>query len=286
VLNKKQKKWLLEHFFPIYKRLFKPILLRKRFQIEKELLKGRHQPEVKEQSVILFTTFKCASTLLSKLTREFCKRSGLTNVDFDVYLSHQEEDVDKWFSSQAFLKNAFRDKGYVYGPFRSYRNIPEINNYKLLLLLRDPRDVLTSHYYSIAYSHGVMNTKLLEKRRRAKKQTVDEFVVSNYEDILNIYKEYADKLIGNKNVVYWKYEDMIARPKDFIISFANLVGANITEHEIKSIVENEFVLPEKEDVQKHRRSGKTGQYKIKLTHETINFLNHKFNRVLLSLGYE
>ena len=223
---------------------------------------------------------------MSKLTAIFCKDNDLATVDFDLFFTHKEEDIEKWFSSKLFLENAFHNKGYVYGPFRSYRHIPKISEYKIFLLLRDPRDVLTSYYYSIVYSHTVINSKLLEKRRNFKKLTLDKFVQSNYQFILDVYKDYVEYLIDMDNVFYWKYEDMIERPAEFIRSFASFINVDITENKINEIVAAELVLPEKEDVQNHRRSGKKGQYKKKLSPESIELLNSKFEGVLKSLGYE
>lgn len=286
ILNKKQKKWLMENLFPIYKCTLKPFLQRNRFSVEKGLIEGRQKTVTQQQSIIVFTTFKCASTLLSKLTTIFYTNNGLTPVDFDIFFSHKEQSVDDWFSSDVFLKNAFHNKGYVYGPFRSYRDIPGIKDYKIFLLLRDPRDVLTSYYYSVTNSHGVINSKLIEKRRRSKKFTLDEFVQSNYQFILDIYKDYVELLLDKDNVTFWKYEDMIERPAEFIKSFSSLINIDIPEQEIKEIVSAELTLPEKEDIKSHRRSGKMGQYKEKLSVESIGILNNKFEGVLNSLGYE
>ena len=46
------------------------------------------------------------------------------------------------------LKLIFRPHGYCYGPIRETAwLLPDLDSYKILLMLRDPRDVLTSLFF-------------------------------------------------------------------------------------------------------------------------------------------
>lgn len=68
--------------------------------------------------------------------------------------------------------------------------MPGIENFKILLVLRDPRDILVSSYYSVAYSHPFPDDKertkeFLTERYRVRDMTVDQYVIEQSDDILS-----------------------------------------------------------------------------------------------------
>ena len=79
--------------------------------------------------------------------------------------------------------------GYLYSVFGGMiEGIPSLEKYKVILVTRDPRDILVSDYYSIAYSHSVPSKtgnkydKFMSKRNKAREYTIDDFVISDPSD--------------------------------------------------------------------------------------------------------
>lgn len=96
----------------------------------------------------------------------------------------------------------FKRRGYVYSVFGgAIEGIPALEQYRIFLMVRDPRDVLTSMYYSSAYSHpvpeatGDKREAFLARRRHTREISIDQFALENAEHKRAIYQHYTDLLV-------------------------------------------------------------------------------------------
>ena len=283
-IKQQYKNYLKENLFILYKYFYKPARRLAMFSIEKRLLNNRQVEASSLQSILFFTTYKCASSFAGEIINELTEDAGYKHVDFDSYFYHLEKDTDGEYI-KLFSKNAFRRSGFIYGPMRRYQSIPDVNEYKTLLILRDPRDVLVSHYYSAKYSHEVGTAKMLQKRRITQVQGIDEFVLERLEEFANIYEQYKLNILPLEGTIFVRYEDMISNPKDFIIKLYKILKINIDSEHIEKIVKNRMAMPKKEDKYSHRRSGKSGQYLEKLNSKTIKAINSRLANVIDAFGY-
>ena len=153
-----------------------------------------------------------------------------------------------------------------------------------MLNLRDPRDVLTSLYYSTAYSHAVISPKLLRGRKEAQGLSVDEFVMANIEEVLQGYTRYCDTLLKS-NALFLKYEQMVG---DFEAWLARLVDyCELDQHQaiIQAILDEADFDVKKEDKYSQRRQVTPGDHRRKLLPATIAELNDRFGAVLATMDY-
>jgi hypothetical protein len=284
-IKQQYKNYLKENFFTLYKYFYKPVSRLAMFSIEKRLLNNKQVESSNLKSILFFTTYKCASSFAGEIINELTVDAGYKHVDFDSYFYHLEKDTDREYK-KLFSKNAFRAGGFIYGPMRHYQPIPSIDQYKILLILRDPRDVLVSHYYSAKYSHEISTTKMRNKRKKAKNQNIDEFVLDRVDEFINIYDQYKNNILHLKGVMFVRYEDMISNPKDFIIKLYEILNINIDNEYINQIVKDRMTMPKKEQKYSHRRSGKSGQYLDKLRPETVKIINSKLENVINTFGFD
>jgi hypothetical protein len=199
-----------------------------------------------------------------------------------------------------------------FGPIRAGEDVAlpvypdRIEEYSVLLHLRDPRDVLTSAYYSHAYNHRITERfkPSDEQRRNWEEQGVDNFVVDRIERVKREYEDLCTHFLGKNNVTLLKYEDMVVNYgkwlEGFLSAFAEfepkqrtgigrILGLN-THQKIYTSVYNKYkgeFSPEKkkEDVYSHKRQVSPGDYKRKLKKSTIELLNNEFSSILASLDY-
>jgi hypothetical protein len=284
-IKQQYKNYLKENLFILYKYFYKPISRLAMFSIEKRLLNNRQVEVSSLQSILFFTTYKCASSFAGEIINELTEDAGYKHVDFDSYFYHLEKDTDREYI-KLFSNNAFRGCGMIYGPMRHYQPIPSIDQYKILLILRDPRDVLVSHYYSAKYSHEISTTKMRNKRKKIKNQNIDEFVLERTEEFSGIYNQYKDKILNLRGVVFVRYEDMISNPKNFITKLYNILDIDINNKDIDKIVKDRMIMPKEEQKYSHRRSGKSGQYLDKLKPETISIINLKLENIISVFGFD
>jgi len=185
-------------------------------------------------------------------------------------------------------QHLFKPKGYLYTAFGGIvQGIPELEKYKVILMVRDPRDLIVSSYYSISYSHSIPPEtsrgyeKFMQRRAAATKKTIDEYAVSESERFYTILRKYKTLLLDKYSHVYLtSYEEMTSDYQGWLKALLDACDLTISDEFFQSLVEeNKRLQPKKEDIHKHIRRGQPGDYKDKLKPETIAYLDAKFTPV-------
>lgn len=287
----------LKNFYPI-KLIIAQRKINAEFSKELSLLNGKINSDSSHQSILFFTLHKCASVYVQKLLYDLAEDAGITPVNFENYF-WKSTKLPKTVEKQ--LKQAFKPVGYLYGPFRStnllpkmqemggYKFIDNIDDYKILLMMRDPRDVLTSKYFSLAYSHNIpklQEEQMLATREDTLKMTVDEFVTTRSQGELKKYTEYCRELIGRPNVLFVKYEDMVNNFDTWLHTIIKYLEIDVSQEKVNKIISDADFTVDKEDIHSHKRQVTPGDHKRKLKPESIDTLNSQFGEVLDLLGYE
>lgn len=223
------------------------------------------------KSIVYFTTHKCASTFLAGFLKKLSHLQKMECVDHSYRI---------WTHNQ---NPKHHSKGRIYGPYRRFYPLDDIEQYKLVLNIRDVRDVLTSHYYSIAYSHGVpqipgLKESFLKRREAAKNSTIDEFVLDQAKEFHRRYKAYQEAH-DQHNMLLLRYEDMIVNFSGWLDKFLEHCEIEINEHGRKALMKFDQFKPKKENVQSNKRQVSAGDHKNKLKCETIEVLNSIFEDV-------
>ncbi len=257
------------------------------------------------KSVLIYTVHKAASTFLHQLTSEL--RGQLS---FDYYSIHDEQHYShiKQRSWREFL-TTHSDKRACFGPIRAGAADPcfpdDLSQYTVILHLRDPRDVLTSLYFSQTYSHprqeGRFNPTDVQRAAWVE-QGIDSFVLEMAPEIQRRYQKLCAHFLHHFNVVYVKYEDLVQsyalwlrqflQPfTQFSVRARKYLGLFRYKKSLAQI-ENELYLRHRddfycshEDITKHKRQITPGDYLRKLQDSTVLRLNELFERELEMLGY-
>jgi hypothetical protein len=191
-------------------------------------------------------------------------------------------------------RHIFRPRGYLYGFFGGMiEGILELDKYRVILMIRDPRDLLVSEYYSIAYSHSVPDARgnkhehFMNRRKTAQSMTIDEFVLWDSDRIYGILQRYKTLLIDRYPHTYvTTYEEMTADFQGWLNGLLDNCQLVITDELRRSLLEeSDRLQPKEENIHKHVRKGKPQDYKEKLKTETIDQLNMKFASLLEAFGY-
>jgi len=270
--------------------------INKNFSLERKVLKAQHQSSSKKQSVLLFSVYRAGSTFIGGLMKKIAGQAGLTAVDLDGYFYQLGKGKEWEGKGRVMLDVPYQSTGYFYGPFRSFnRGVRNIEDYKILLVLRDPGDVIVSSYYAI-YSHV---TPLLEdkqalrtrmkRRKKELEQTVDEFVINRLDGnsrLLNRYYQYHKELMGKPNVLFLKYEDMVENFDAWLDRLIEFLGMDFPREFVDRLKAGADFKVTKEDIHKHKRQVTPGDHKRKLKPETIDLLNSKTKEIRKLFGYE
>jgi len=267
----------------------------KEFSVERKLLKGQVVSSVNKPSVIHYSVNKAATQYTKSIMLRCGQENGLVPARFSDYA---------WVSSCPYLfdlsKEAvkpylqvFQPKGFVYTVLGGLvEGIPNIENYRPVIMIRDPRDVLVSAYYSYSTSHGVPHSKekateFLELRNRILAMTVDEYVKEMCEESKWRMSQYIELNSTCPSARIMKYEDMISDFSGWFEALLNHCEWSISD-KLRDQIETQAEKasnPSKENTSKHRRQVTPGDYERKLKPETIEYLNDYLSECLVAFNY-
>lgn len=234
------------------------------------------------QSILFFTVHKAASTFV-KNTIMGLVDGQLTTIRLAGYLQPKKHAV--FFNDKKKMSRVLLNKGFFYGAIRDYYDFPKMDEFKILLLLRDPRDVLTSQYFTVLYNHPIGRKEILDRRRQFENFTVDEFVLDQAHVLLKKYEDYSKYLINRSNVLLLKYEDMISDFSSWLYKLAGFLGVTGKEVYINELISKTKFEVKKEDPKAFIRNITPGDHIRKLKPETIEKLNAMFRPSMTRLGY-
>ncbi len=257
-----------------------------------------------DKNVIVFTMHKAGSMVLHRVLKDICDQTNIRYLSENQSSKRDMLPVRKIFEGKDFIAK----RNGCFGPIRFFvpsKALPEAN---VLLHLRDPRDVLTSMFFSYCFMHRGPVEKNTGYRRAVAEAGIDKYVLDmsseeflHYEgdygtgghykkhigNILTRYLTYLREVVGRPNTVLVSYEEMV---RDFPNWLRKVVARFELENEeeiYRFVLDQraEEVKPGTEDVWSHKRKVTPGDYQEKLRPETIAELNKRFREVLAALGY-
>jgi len=244
------------------------------------------------QSVFLVGLPKAGSTLLNRMMRPITAAAGLS------FVGLQETMFSMGVAPQeipAAVNAAFAPAGYVFGAFRSLPGGFELPAYaagRTILLVRDPRDMLTSLYFSLARSHrppgkavgGEMAATFEERRREISSMSIDAFALARAVVVLDQYATVAAKLTAISHRLY-RYEDVIFDKLSWARDMVAYLGLTVPAAVLENAADANDLRPAVEDPGQHVRKVVPGDHREKLRTETIAELNARFEPLLRQYRY-
>ena len=235
-------------------------------------------------SVFIVGLVKSGSTLLNRIMRPITAASGL---DFRSYANELR-------GRGLTLKQAnidFEPSGHAYGGFRDLPwPLPEFAANRTVLLVRDPRDALTSLYFSVAYSHvppgssdSLQLLRAFEARRaRARAMTIDDFVMREAEGHARLITRVLANLPRHR---LYRYEEIIFDKQAWAADMVGYLGLSPPPRLVAAVVARNDVVPSEEAPLEHIRHVTPGDYLDKLRPETIAALDVRFAGLMKTMGY-
>ena len=283
-------------YSPWLEKFLRDIYYRKRFKTELALIKGTHKNSNNHPSIIHFSFNKAATQYVKSILARCTAKNCMVPADIHDYAFNSNFPYLDQLSAEEMekYKHIFKSTGYLYSTFGGMiEGIPDLDKYKLVLITRDPRDILVSGYYSIAYSHGSpsdFGDKLegfMSDRNKAKEQSIDDYVLSTSDQVFDIFSRYQTLLVDKyENTYVTTYEKMVSDFKNWLAELINYCELELSREFFQGLLkEHEDKKPKKENIHKHVRKGQPGDYKQKLQPRTIKLLNEKFDPILKSYHY-
>ncbi len=251
---------------------------------------GPGDPDI--PSIFLLGLPKAGSTLLNRLMKPVSKSAGLT------WVAVQEIMFSMGVATPAIppqVNEVFRPAGYAFGGFRSLPpavRLPAYASGRTVLLVRDPRDMLTSLYFSLAESHrppgesvgGELAARFHQQREQVNLMGIDAFALANVGVVAGQFEVVEKKLTGVAHKLY-RYEDVIFDKAGFVDDMLAYLGLSVRPAVVQRVAAANDVRPEIEDTSQHIRKVSPGDHLDKLKPETIAALDHALGEILRRYHY-
>ena len=253
------------------------------------------------KKILIYTVHKAASTFLHRLARDV---SGFVGIDhYSLNYRKDYGNAIRQSSWRQFIEDS--TGGDCFGPIRSGVAEPifpdNLSDCSVILHLRDPRDVLTSLFFSGTYGH-IKNKDCFNpsdvKRKQWEIDGIDFFVSERIPRYKERFHNLTSTLLGRENVTFITYEEMLSDFSRWLDRFLGAFAHHMpvphddrqcpkSYSEIHRMLQKRYrheFVPASENIYSHKRQITPGDHKRKLRPETIDRLNTEFEQILDLLG--
>lgn len=174
---------------------------------------------------------------------------------------------------------------------------PSFRDFLAFHVVRDPRDMIVSAYYSHLHSHPTTQwTALQAQRKNLQRLSLDEGLVSTMQFLMPTLNDLKRWERGHLSILELQFEDLLENPQTFFKkAFYHLKLIDSTEESkfLDDLVsQNNFENLSKgrnhgeEDVTSHYRKGIAGDWKNHFKAQHKDFFKEHFQEILTKFDYE
>ena len=245
------------------------------------------------KSLVMTSTHKAGSSIAHRIVLQFARDMGYGE---DLIEPAGWRAPGSLFDYCVAAQGHMQDRGMYYGMFRDLYmgDMPRLLDMRMIMQVRDQRDCITSHYYSMAQSHALSPdparaAEFSAKRAEVQTMSVDEFAL-NYHRFAAAFPErlaiLQSILRTHPDCLLLKYEDMVSAPQIWLDTIAQFLDHPIQGKLQRRLTRIADFTPSREDPNSHRRQITPGDHRRKLKPETIEQLNADLTDGLAFFGYD
>jgi hypothetical protein len=243
-----------------------------------------------------FGHHRCASRWLIGVFRQLCQD---LNLEFGVVNTARSFDCD--------LSSYVRENHVGFLAYRNaeYQYVRDLHSLRGFHVVRDPRDIVISAYFSHLYSHPTKAwPQLIAHRERLQSVSQDEGLRLEMAFLQGVFRALGNWDYAGSRFFEVRMEDMIQNPPSTILKVCRYLGlvpdeaatlesGQLSEDAVLSVVhERRFSVQAagrkagEEDVASHFRKGVAGDWRNYFTPDHIRLFKEHYNTLLIHMGYE
>lgn len=244
-------------------------------------------------SCFVFAFHKSGSVLVNALVRDLLTEYGVPLIDLPAHLFERGIHMETF---QCDVATLFPLKGYC---FAGFRDIPEwllgsevLRCARKIVVVRDPRDMLVSLYYSIKYSHWYppaptpqFKAVVSSMRQDAAELSIDAFCMA-YAWSFNRVFWMMRMVLRDQDALVLRYEDFVYDKARLANDICRWCDISLPEERIRDFAAAYGAIPKGDEPHAHIRQVHPGDHKRKLRTDTIAVLNASLANFLDVFSYE
>jgi len=246
-------------------------------------------PPADRESFFVFSVHKAGSVLLDSVIEDLCGAAQIpgVNLDRECFIRGVLPDGLDPDYLQILHQRGYCFYGFRALPFFHERSLT-LSAFQKIVLIRDIRDMVVSHYFSMMKSHGLPDKGeardvLLAARAASLSMDIDAYVLSGSAD--HMAKSLASYAGMQPRTRLYRYEDIIFAKRAWLTDICDFLGLDLPSDTIIGIADRHDIRPTDEDATRHVRQVFPGNHKKHLKPETINQLTERYRAVLEAFNY-
>ncbi len=222
--------------------------------------------------------------------------SGLKQYSYSHYLP---DNIDRRKITERYFDSPFPEYKIIsplYITYDSYKKIPKSIPYKAIFILRDPRDLVVSYYFSMSFSHAA-NPEIIKTRARLNKINFTDgliFCINWLGDFGTYSAQRSWAEASDETVLIVKYEDLIGLDsKNYFKKIFEHCEIDLPERKLTILVKkysfekmSKGRKPGQENQKHHYRKGISRDWKNYFTEEAKDRFKKETGELLIALDYE
>ncbi len=247
-----------------------------------------------------FGHHKCASKFITEFLRSLCQEAGLSVSAYSMTNNLPYGYHEKWKYRRQWKRVAKKIRAFDCDLLihrnadGAVQDLLEGREFRGFHVIRDPRDILVSAYFSHKYSHKLLAPWLEDQRRNLERiDDVEEGLLYDLEMFTSVYLRKMQSWDYNDDRMYeTRFERITTDPKaewDAILNFTGLPFDRDWFHARLEAASFERLSSRKkgeEDQQSHFRKGVAGDWRNHFTDRVKDAFKKDFGQMLIDLGYE
>ncbi len=234
-----------------------------------------------------FGHHKAGSTWISRITQDICAQSGLR------VLVHNNAvrlggHIEEYRRANPFDFLILLNADYM---FIRYVDVKGFH------VIRDPRDIVVSGYFSHYYNHPDEGwPKLTHYRRYLRTLSKEEGLLREMEFSSGVLYDMITWSDDTPTILQLRFEDLIKDPVfqfTSVFRFLEIVPQKVSEEGLRRIIDQYSFeklsggrRPGREDQAHHYRKGTPGDWRNHFNEQHKDYFKRLYNPLLLRLGYE
>lgn len=240
-------------------------------------------------SILFFGVARGGSSICNAIIRQLALQAGMQ--DMDILGHYYKTGVSIGNIDTKVTDSLYTPTGIFYGPHREFP--PKVLHFNLnpftkILVVRDPRDCLVSHYFAMKNIHTKFEAgKSIDQMQKGREisQTIDEYVVDKADDYIKVFNKYIRFVRRNSDTYIYRYEDIIENTRSWLKDVCYISGIKLSDDKLLKVLQVADFNVKEEDEHSHKRQVKSGDHIRKLKKDTIDSLNNKMARQLNFFDY-